>query len=182
MATPFRRPYVSWRVVSSIGELRGCTISGTRQHAGQAIAPIPRSSGDGPVEIQRRPISAFSKSISLYDGWFTIKERGRCRRGLGCTEYMVTRRGSRQPAFRVNSLRIPCILSPPHIVMFASTTSACLLAPVALHALFARRRLSGQAGGQRLSSPRPSSSPWAYSGGWCSTHAPALNDDNGDAN
>ena len=65
MATPFRRPYVSWRVVSSIGELRGCTISGTRQHAGQAIAPIPRSSGDGPVEIQRRPISAFSRSISL---------------------------------------------------------------------------------------------------------------------
>ena len=62
MATPFRRPYVSWRVVSSIGELRGCTISGTRQHAGQAIAPIPRSSGDGPVEIQRRPISAFSRS------------------------------------------------------------------------------------------------------------------------
>ena len=112
----------------------------------------------------------------------TIKGRGRCRGGLGCTEYMVTRRGSRQPAFRVNSLRIPCILSPPHIVMFASTTSACLLAPVALHALFARRRLSGQAGGQRLSSPRPSSSPWAYSGGWCSTHAPALNDDNGDAN
>ena len=90
----------------------------------------------------------------------TIKGRGRCRGGLGCTEYMVTRRGSRQPAFRVNSLRIPCILSPPHIVMFASTTSACLLAPVALHALFARRRLSGQAGGQRLSSPRPSSSPW----------------------
>ena len=66
MATPFRRPYVSWRVVSSIGELRGCTISGTRQHAGQAIAPIPRSSGDGPVEIQRRPISAFSRSISLH--------------------------------------------------------------------------------------------------------------------
>ena len=62
MATPFRRPYVSWRVVSSIGELRGCTISGTRQHAGQAIAPIPRSSGDGPVEIQRPPSSAFPKS------------------------------------------------------------------------------------------------------------------------
>ena len=68
MATPFRRPYVSWRVVSSIGELRGCTISGTRQHAGQAIAPIPRSSGDGPVEIQRPPISVFSRSISLYKG------------------------------------------------------------------------------------------------------------------
>ena len=67
MATPFRRPYVSWRVVSSIGELRGCTISGTRQHAGQAIAPIPRSSGDGPVEIQRPPISVFSRSISLYN-------------------------------------------------------------------------------------------------------------------
>ena len=66
MATPFRRPYVSWRVVSSIGDLRGCTISGTRQHAGQAIAPIPRSSGDGPVEIQRPPISVFSRSISLY--------------------------------------------------------------------------------------------------------------------
>ena len=71
MATPFRRPYVSWRVVSSIGDLRGCTISGTRQHAGQAIAPIPRSSGDGPVEIQRRPISTFSRSISLYTGGYT---------------------------------------------------------------------------------------------------------------
>jgi hypothetical protein len=32
--TPFRRAWVSWRVVSSIGELRGCTISGNRQHAG----------------------------------------------------------------------------------------------------------------------------------------------------
>ena len=62
MATPFRRPYVSWRVVSSIGELRGCTISGTRQHAGQAIAPIPRSSGDGPVEIKRPPISELVRS------------------------------------------------------------------------------------------------------------------------
>ena len=46
MATPFRRPWVSWRVVSSIGELRGCTISGNRQDAGQATAAIPRSIGD----------------------------------------------------------------------------------------------------------------------------------------
>ena len=66
MATPFRRPWVSWRVVSSIGELRGCKNSGTRKHAGQAIAPIPRSSGDSPVEIQRGPILPLLRSISLY--------------------------------------------------------------------------------------------------------------------
>ena len=60
MATPFRRPWVSWRLVSSIGELRGCTLSAGSQDAGQAIATIPRSSGDGPVEIQRRAISLSS--------------------------------------------------------------------------------------------------------------------------
>ena len=65
MATPFRRPWVSWRVVSSIGELRGCKISGTRKHAGQAIAPTPRSSGDSPVEIQRITIFPLLRSISL---------------------------------------------------------------------------------------------------------------------
>ena len=30
-ATPFRRPWVSWRVISNIGELRGCMISASSQ-------------------------------------------------------------------------------------------------------------------------------------------------------
>ena len=63
MATPFRRPWVSWRVVSSIGELRGCTISGNMKHAGQATATIPRSIGDGPAEIQRHPMSFMALNI-----------------------------------------------------------------------------------------------------------------------
>ena len=66
MATPFRRPWVSWRVVSSIGELRGCTISGNRQHAGQATAAIPRSIGDDAEECHHVPLSPSLRSISLY--------------------------------------------------------------------------------------------------------------------
>ena len=82
MATPFRRPYVSWRVVSSIGELRGCTISGTRQHAGQAIAPIPRSSGDGPVEIQRVGAAADITKANAAG----VQRRHHCTMWIACRE------------------------------------------------------------------------------------------------
>ena len=93
MATPFRRPYVSWRVVSSIGELRGCTISGTRQHAGQAIAPIPRSSGDGPVEIQRPQISVFGFRFRFSP--FRFPSLGpTCFQGQSACTYLGTRKGS----------------------------------------------------------------------------------------
>ena len=86
MATPFRRPWVSWRVVSSIGELRGCTISAGSQDAGQAIATIPRSSGDGPVEIQRLAISLSSSPISLYLPKGTLELAStRGRRGMDAT-------------------------------------------------------------------------------------------------
>ena len=101
---------------------------------------------------------------------------------------MVTGRGScpGQPASRCKPLSISCSVSPPRLVLFASTISACL------HVLASRLStlplLAGSFAGRRmvsvfhrLLSLRLSSSPRAYLGGWGGRHAPALND-NDDAN
>ena len=91
----------------------------------------------------------------------------------GCTEPKVTGRGScpGQPASRCKPLSISCSVSPPRLVLFASTISACL------HVLASRLStlplLAGSFAGRRMASVfhrlltlRLYSSPRAYLGGW----------------